>query len=44
MNPEIVRPNIVGRGEVRWDVFPDAAHFGGAPANFAGKPRPDRSP
>ena len=35
MNPEIVRPNIVGLGEVLWDVFPDAAHFGGAPANFA---------
>ena len=26
---------IVGIGEVLWDVFPDAAHFGGAPANFA---------
>ena len=35
MNPEIVRPNLVGLGEVLWDVFPDAAHFGGAPANFA---------
>ena len=35
MNPEIVRPNIVGLGEVLWDVFPEAAHFGGAPANFA---------
>jgi fructokinase len=35
MNPEIVRPNIVGLGEVLWDVFPDEAHFGGAPANFA---------
>ncbi|MFM8904766.1 MAG: carbohydrate kinase family protein [Verrucomicrobiota bacterium] len=35
MNPEIVRPNVVGLGEVLWDVFPDAAHFGGAPANFA---------
>ncbi len=29
------RPVIVGLGEVLWDVFPDAAHFGGAPANFA---------
>lgn len=35
MNPEIVRPNLVGLGEVLWDVFPDTAHFGGAPANFA---------
>lgn len=26
---------IVGLGEVLWDVFPDAAKFGGAPANFA---------
>ena len=26
---------IVGLGEVLWDVFPDAALFGGAPANFA---------
>ena len=26
---------IVGLGEVLWDVYPDAAHFGGAPANFA---------
>lgn len=32
---EPTRPNIVGLGEVLWDVFPDAAHFGGAPANFA---------
>lgn len=29
------RPIIVGIGEVLWDVFPDVAHFGGAPANFA---------
>jgi fructokinase len=28
-------PVVVGLGEVLWDVFPDAAHFGGAPANFA---------
>ena len=35
MNPEIVRPNLVGLGEVLWDVFSDADHFGGAPANFA---------
>ena len=29
------RPVIVGLGEVLWDVYPDAARFGGAPANFA---------
>jgi len=29
------RPVVVGLGEVLWDVYPDAAHFGGAPANFA---------
>lgn len=28
-------PVLVGLGEVLWDVFPGAAHFGGAPANFA---------
>ena len=28
-------PVIVGIGQVLWDVYPDAAHFGGAPANFA---------
>lgn len=28
-------PLIVGIGEVLWDIYPDAAHFGGAPANFA---------
>lgn len=28
-------PVVVGLGEVLWDVFPHAAHFGGAPANFA---------
>lgn len=26
---------LVGLGEVLWDVFPDGARFGGAPANFA---------
>lgn len=31
----ILPPVVVGLGEVLWDVFPDAAHFGGAPANFA---------
>ena len=29
------RPVVVGLGEVLWDVYPDAARFGGAPANFA---------
>jgi fructokinase len=28
-------PLIVGLGEVLWDIFPDGAKFGGAPANFA---------
>ena len=28
-------PVIVGLGEVLWDIYPEAAHFGGAPANFA---------
>lgn len=26
---------IVGIGEILWDLFPDEARFGGAPANFA---------
>ena len=26
---------IAGIGEVLWDVYPDVARFGGAPANFA---------
>ena len=26
---------VVGIGEVLWDVYPDGAHLGGAPANFA---------
>lgn len=26
---------VVGLGEILWDVFPDGARFGGAPANFA---------
>ncbi|NND95938.1 MAG: carbohydrate kinase, partial [Pirellulaceae bacterium] len=26
---------IVGLGEILWDLFPDGAKFGGAPANFA---------
>ncbi|NBV44662.1 MAG: carbohydrate kinase [Planctomycetia bacterium] len=28
-------PVVVGLGEILWDVFPDGARFGGAPANFA---------
>ena len=27
-------PLIVGIGEALWDVYPEGAHFGGAPANF----------
>ena len=30
-----VRPALAAIGEVLWDVYPDAARFGGAPANFA---------
>ena len=33
--PNERRPIIVGLGEVLWDVFPEGAKFGGAPANFA---------
>ena len=29
------RPVLAAIGEVLWDVYPDAARFGGAPANFA---------
>lgn len=29
------RPVVVGIGEVLWDVYPDGAHLGGAPTNFA---------
>ena len=28
-------PSIVSLGEVLWDLFPEGARFGGAPANFA---------
>ena len=28
-------PKIVSLGEVLWDLFPEGAQFGGAPANFA---------
>ena len=30
-----VPPVVAGIGEMLWDVYPDRAHFGGAPANFA---------
>ncbi|MFN0080271.1 MAG: carbohydrate kinase family protein [Prosthecobacter sp.] len=29
------KPRILSCGEVLWDLFPDGARFGGAPANFA---------
>src|SRR4051812_22280306 len=29
------RFTVIGLGEVLWDVFPEGAKFGGAPANFA---------
>ena len=29
------RPKILSCGEVLWDLFPEGARFGGAPANFA---------
>lgn len=29
------RPAIISLGEVLWDLFPEGARFGGAPANFA---------
>ncbi len=29
------RPRILSCGEVLWDLFPEGARFGGAPANFA---------
>jgi fructokinase len=29
------RPVVAAIGEVLWDMYPDAARFGGAPANFA---------
>ncbi|MDE0769698.1 MAG: PfkB family carbohydrate kinase [Opitutaceae bacterium] len=28
-------PVVISLGEVLWDLFPDGARFGGAPANFA---------
>ncbi len=33
--PNDRRKLVVGLGEVLWDVYPDQALFGGAPANFA---------
>lgn len=32
---EIIIMKILSFGEVLWDVYPDAAHLGGAPLNFA---------
>jgi fructokinase len=29
------QPKIISLGEVLWDLFPEGARFGGAPANFA---------
>lgn len=31
----MTEPAILSLGEVLWDLFPDGARFGGAPANFA---------
>ena len=30
-----MNPKMISLGEVLWDLFPDGARFGGAPANFA---------
>ncbi len=35
MTDPAATPVIVGLGEILWDVFPEGARFGGAPANFA---------
>ncbi|MBL6764302.1 MAG: carbohydrate kinase [Verrucomicrobiae bacterium] len=32
-------PIVVGLGEILWDIFPNARHFGGAPANVAAHAR-----
>ena len=31
----VVRPLLVGIGEILWDILPDGRQMGGAPANFA---------
>ena len=31
----MTKPQILSCGEVLWDLFPEGARFGGAPANFA---------
>jgi fructokinase len=31
----VTPPTVVALGELLWDIFPDAARFGGAPGNFA---------
>ncbi|MEI7774490.1 MAG: carbohydrate kinase [Verrucomicrobiota bacterium] len=35
MSAEPRKPRILSCGEVLWDLFPEGARFGGAPANFA---------
>jgi fructokinase len=35
MNSSANQPSIISLGEVLWDLFPEGARFGGAPANFA---------
>ena len=35
MPADLRPPRILSCGEVLWDLFPDGARFGGAPANFA---------
>ena len=34
-SPSVKSPAIISLGEVLWDLFPEGARFGGAPANFA---------
>ena len=31
----MLRPAVIGIGEIVWDLFPEGPRFGGAPANFA---------
>ena len=31
----LTQPLIIGLGEALWDIFPEQAHLGGAPSNFA---------
>jgi fructokinase len=32
---EPTKLNIIGIGEILWDIYEDEKYFGGAPANFA---------